>query len=92
MLVGYARVSTLDQNPELQIEALKEAGCQKIYVERISGATKDRPQLKEALNYTRENDTLVVWKLSRLARSITFKGCPKGTFLDTSKTPVQKLY
>ena len=71
MLVGYARVSTLDQNPQLQIEALKEAGCEKIFVEKISGAAKDRPQLKEALIYMREKDTLVVWKLSRLARSIT---------------------
>ena len=71
MLVGYARVSTLDQNPELQIDALKEAGCEKIFIEKSSGAKDDRPQLKEALEYIRSGDTLVVWKLSRLARSIT---------------------
>jgi DNA invertase Pin-like site-specific DNA recombinase len=72
MLIGYARVSTVDQNPELQIEALKKAGCKKIFMEKISGADKNRPQLQEALNYMREHeDTLVIWRLSRLARSLT---------------------
>ena len=71
MLVGYAGVSTLDQNPELQVDALNEAGCKKIFTEKISGANKKRKQLKEALGYMREGDTLVVWKLSRLARSLT---------------------
>lgn len=71
MKIGYARVSTLDQNPQLQIDALKEAGCSKIFTEKISGADKNRRQLKEALAYMREGDTLVVWKLSRLARSLT---------------------
>ena len=70
MLVGYARVSTLDQNPSLQIDALREAGCEKIFVEKTSGARKDRPQLKATLKYLRDGDTLVVWKLSRLARSL----------------------
>lgn len=72
MLVGYARVSTLDQNPEMQIDALKEAGCDKIFIEKSSGAKDDRPQLKATLEYMRKDeDTLVIWKLSRLARSIT---------------------
>jgi len=71
MLVGYARVSTLDQNLDLQIEALKEAGCEKIFVEKISGANKDSPQFEEALSYMRAGDCLVIWKLSRLARSLT---------------------
>lgn len=72
MLVGYARVSTIDQNPEMQIDALKAAGCKKIFIEKLSGAKDDRPQLKAALEYIRDNeDTLVIWKLSRLARSIT---------------------
>ena len=70
MLVGYARVSTIDQNPELQLDALKKAGCEKIYVETASGAHRERPQLAAALNYLREGDTLVIWKLSRLARSL----------------------
>ena len=70
MLVGYARVSTLDQNPSLQIDALREAGCEKIFVEKASGARKNRPQLKATLKYLRDGDTLVVWKLSRLARSL----------------------
>ena len=71
MLIGYARVSTLDQNPQLQIEALNEAGCKKIFTEKISGASTKRFQLEDALHYMREGDTLVIWKLSRLARSLT---------------------
>ena len=70
LLVGYARVSTLDQNPRLQIDALKQAGCERIYVEKASGAHRDRPELKAALEYMRPGDTLVVWRLSRLARSL----------------------
>ena len=70
MLVGYARVSTLDQNPSLQIDALREAGCEKIFAEKASGARQDRPQLKATFKYLRDGDTLVVWKLSRLARSL----------------------
>ena len=69
-LVGYARVSTLDQKPELQLDALKAAGCHKTFVERASGAKEDRPQLQATLDYMREGDTLVVWKLDRLARSM----------------------
>ncbi len=71
MLVGYARVSTIDQNPALQMDALKTAGCDKVFTEKASGSHRDRPQLKAALNYLRKGDTLVVWKLSRLARSLT---------------------
>jgi len=70
MLIGYARVSTLDQNPQMQIDALEAAGCEKIFTEKLSGAQKDRPKLNAALEYMREGDTLVVWKLSRLARSM----------------------
>ena len=70
MLVGYARVSTLDQNPALQIDALKGAGCERIFTEKASGAQRDRPELKAALTYVRAGDTLVVWKLDRLARSM----------------------
>ena len=70
MLVGYARVSTHDQNPELQLDALKKAGCEKVYIEKSSGAQRERPELKAALAYMRTGDTLVVWKLDRLARSI----------------------
>ena len=70
MLVGYARVSTQDQKPELQLDALKAAGCEKVFVEKASGAQRDRPELKAALDYMRDGDTLVVWKLDRLARSM----------------------
>ena len=71
MLIGYARVSTLDQNPQHQIDALNEIGCKKIFIEKISGVSKKRKQLQETLDYMSEGDTLVVWKLSRLARSLT---------------------
>ena len=70
MLVGYARVSTQDQKPELQLDALKAAGCEKVFVEKASGAQRERPELKAALEYMRDGDTLVVWKLDRLARSM----------------------
>ena len=69
MLVGYARVSTSDQSPALQRDALKEAGCERIFEETASGARRDRPQLSAALDYMRRGDTLVVWRLDRLARS-----------------------
>lgn len=72
MLIGYARVSTQEQNLELQINALQAAGCKKIFTEKASGAQRDRPESKAALEYMRanEDDTLVVWKLDRLARSL----------------------
>jgi DNA invertase Pin-like site-specific DNA recombinase len=70
MLVGYARVSTQDQNPELQQDALTKNGCEKIFTEKASGAGRDRPQLNSAIEYMRAGDTLVVWKLDRLARSL----------------------
>ena len=69
MLVGYARVSTRDQKPHLQLDALNELGCEQIFEEMASGAKRDRPQLMAALKYMRAGDTLVVWKLDRLARS-----------------------
>lgn len=70
MKIGYARVSTGDQNPELQIDALEKAGCEKIYTDKISGAKTDRPKLKDALEYVRKGDCLVVWRLDRLGRSL----------------------
>ena len=69
-LVGYARVSTIEQNPDLQKDALKAAGCTKFFEDVLSGAREDRPGLEEALEYLREGDTLVVWKLDRLGRSL----------------------
>src|SRR6185295_15464122 len=70
MLVGYARVSTLDQKPGLQTDALKAAGCDRIFTEKASGALRDRPELLAALDDIRAGDTLVVWKLDRLARTM----------------------
>src|SRR6188768_566405 len=70
MLVGYGRVSTADQNHQMQEDALRAAGCKKVFLETISSGKKDRPQLAAALDYVREGDTLVVWRLDRLARSL----------------------
>lgn len=70
MLIGYARVSTQDQDTGLQQVALAEAGCEQVYTEKASGAQRDRPELAAALDYARKGDTLVVWKLDRLARSL----------------------
>jgi len=71
MLIGYARVSTDDQDSALQRDALTEAGCEKIFDETMSGARADRAELKAALDFARKGDVLVVWKLDRLARSLT---------------------
>jgi len=70
MLIGYARISTDDQNLNLQRDALQLAGCGQICEDSISGAKSDRPGLKEALKYARSGDTLVVWRLDRLSRSL----------------------
>src|SRR5437660_4191883 len=70
MLIGYARVSTQDQTLDLQKDALEKIGCSKIFTDTASGATTQRLGLDEALNYVREGDTLVVWRLDRLGRSL----------------------
>jgi DNA invertase Pin-like site-specific DNA recombinase len=69
-LIGYARVSTQDQHLHLQQDALKTAGCIKIFTDTISGAKHERKGLEEALNFLREGDILVVWRLDRLGRSL----------------------
>jgi DNA invertase Pin-like site-specific DNA recombinase len=68
--VGYARVSTLDQDPALQLDALAAAECSKVFEDRASGAKADRAGLLAALSYVREGDVLIVWKLDRLGRSL----------------------
>jgi DNA invertase Pin-like site-specific DNA recombinase len=69
-LIGYARVSTAEQDTALQTDALRKAGCDKIFEDTVSGAKAERPGLAAALAYVREGDTLVVWRLDRLGRSL----------------------
>jgi len=70
MLIGYARVSTQDQDSVAQIDALKAAGCERIFQEKVSGGRWDRPELHRLLGQLRKEDVLVVWKLDRLSRSL----------------------
>ena len=70
MLIGYARVSTHDQNLDLQKDALKSAGCKKIFADELSDASAARPGLKQAIDTLRKGDVLVVWRLDRLGRSL----------------------
>ncbi|MDB2550535.1 recombinase family protein [Rickettsiales bacterium] len=70
MKIGYARVSTIDQNLDLQIDSLKKAGCQKIITDKISGSLQNRIGLEELLNTIRKNDEVIVWRLDRLGRSL----------------------
>lgn len=70
MKIGYARVSTKDQNLDLQMDALKKEGCTKIYHDAMSGTKSDRPELQEMMAQLREGDVIIVWKLDRLGRSL----------------------
>lgn len=69
-LIGYARVSTTEQDPTLQLDALKQAGCTKVFADKASGALDHRPQLDKLLEHLRPGDTVVVWRLDRLGRSL----------------------
>ena len=70
MKIGYARVSTDDQKMDLQRDALTAAGCEKVFTDTASGATAERPGLADALAFVRKGDSLVVWRLDRLGRSL----------------------
>ncbi len=70
MIIGYARVSTTDQDASLQIDALKNSGCERIYEEKQSGKNKERPELIRCLDTLREGDQFIVWRLDRLGRSL----------------------
>jgi len=70
MLIGYCRVSTIDQNPDLQRDALTNAGCERLFEDRMTGTKKDRLGLTEALAFARPGDTITVWRLDRLGRSL----------------------
>src|SRR6266851_3065947 len=79
MKYGYARVSTEDQNPALQLAALKRAGCRKTFKDERTGATTKRPALLRCLKALQNGDTLIVWKLDRLARSLSTPGSSSRT-------------
>ena len=70
MIIGYARVSTQDQNPEFQVDALEKAGCEQIFQEKFTGKLRERPELSQCLRTLRKGDIQIVWKLDRLARSL----------------------
>lgn len=70
MKIGYARVSTQEQRPELQLDALAAAGCEQVFEERVSGAAKQRPEWEACQRTLRAGDTLIVWRLDRLGRSL----------------------
>ena len=70
MKYGYARISTIDQNADMQLKALQRAGCKKLFTDRRTGATTKRPSLTRCLKTLKDDDTLTVWKLDRLARSL----------------------
>lgn len=70
MLIGYARISTGEQNLDMQVDALTEAGCEKVFADEASGVKAERPGLQAALDYLCAGDTLVVWRLDRLGRSL----------------------
>ena len=70
MLIGYARISTDDQSLDLQLDALNQAGCERVFTDKASGAKKNRLGLTEALSHLREGDVLAIWKLDRLGRTV----------------------
>ena len=69
MVVGYARVSTVEQNIERQEVALQELGCERIYIDKLTGATLDRPEFNKMMDFVRDGDTLIVSEYNRLSRS-----------------------
>jgi DNA invertase Pin-like site-specific DNA recombinase len=81
-IVGYARVSTMDQDTALQVDALEAAGCERIFEDHASGSREDRPNLAACLDYLRDGDTLVIWKLDRLGRSLPHLLQIAGQFQD----------
>jgi DNA invertase Pin-like site-specific DNA recombinase len=88
MKIGYARVSTDDQNPDfrLQLAALKAAGCEKTYADKATGANVKRPELARCLKALAAGDTLIVWKLDRLGRSLhDLIGLLEGSAHETEK-------
>lgn len=82
MKIGYARVSTDDQNLDMQLDALKAAGCERIYREHASGKNTERPELQRMLDTLREGDTVVVYKLDRISRSVQDLESLANTFRD----------
>ena len=86
MKIGYARVSTKEQHLDMQLEALKAAGCEKIFSEKMTGRQQNRPELDACLSFLREGDTLVVYKLDRLGRSLKNRGIQFTSLQDNIST------
>ena len=78
MKIGYARVSTLDQKLELQLDDLKSYGCDVVFKEKVSGKNKSRPQLEKMIDQLRSGDVVVVWKLDRLGKGVEFVSLKDG--------------
>lgn len=91
MLIGYARVSTDDQNLNLQHDALKDAGCERVFDDQITGSKIQRPGLDAALEFAREGDTLIIWRLDRLSRSLKDL-IELVTLLDSRKIGLRSLH
>ncbi|MCT7950000.1 recombinase family protein, partial [Ancylothrix sp. C2] len=104
MNIGYARVSTNDQNLHLQLDALNKAGCEKIFTDEMTGSKMDRPGLDAALAYLREGDRLIIWKIDRIGRNsrgvlafvdeIEAKGCFLSSITEGggTGTPTEKFF
>ena len=91
MLIGYARVSTHEQNLDLQTDALKRAGCKEIFTDQITGTSANRPELDELKKIIRPEDTLVVWRLDRLGRSLQ-NLIEWANYLDQKKIGLKSLH
>ena len=87
MIIGYARVSTAEQSLERQIDQLTDAGCERIYQEKVSGASKERPELDRMLDALREGDVVIVTELSRLGRTVKRPYRTRGEIARVGRRP-----
>lgn len=86
-LIGYARVSSLSQNLDAQIDSLKQAGCERVFTDKISGTTKERPGWNDLMDYIRNGDMLVISELSRMSRSLSHLTVSSRSFVGQNGNP-----